>query len=200
MSRRSPRWTERRSLRSLRRRAGRPATPPPAPRPGPPAAGACASRAAPPGARTSAGPAAARAVSAGAKVGYVNLQVIAQLSDDGKAAAAKVNALTQKKQAEDGDKAKALQANQQKLQTGGGVMSDAARGQLEKDIERQQREAGAVPAGRAGRDQRAAAGAAERVPDEAVADPRTARRRRRGCTCCSAAPTPASSGPSPAST
>ena len=36
----------------------------------------------------------------GAKVAYVNLQVIAQLSNDGKAAAGKVNALTQKKQAE----------------------------------------------------------------------------------------------------
>ena len=71
---------------------------------------------------------------------FVNLQVIAQLSSDGKAAAAKVNALTQKKQSEIADKSKALQGNQQKLQTGGGVMSDAARGQLEKEIERQQRE------------------------------------------------------------
>jgi outer membrane protein len=76
----------------------------------------------------------------GAKMAFVNLQVIAQLSSDGKAAAAKVNALTQKKQSEIADKTKALQGNQQKLQTGGGVMSDAARGQLEKEIERQQRE------------------------------------------------------------
>lgn len=77
---------------------------------------------------------------AGAKVAFVNLQVIAQLSTDGKAAAQKVNALTQKKQAEIGEKSKALQANQTKLQTGGGVMSDTARGQLEKEIDRQQRE------------------------------------------------------------
>ena len=76
----------------------------------------------------------------GAKVAYVNLQVIAQLSNDGKAAAGKVNALTQKKQAEIAEKTKTLQANQQKLQTGGSVMSEAARGQLEKDIDRQQRE------------------------------------------------------------
>jgi outer membrane protein len=76
----------------------------------------------------------------GAKMAFVNLQVIAQLSTDGKAAAAKVNALTQKKQSEIADKSKALQGNQQKLQTGGGVMSDSARGQLEKEIERQQRE------------------------------------------------------------
>lgn len=77
---------------------------------------------------------------AGAKMAYVNLQVIAQLSSDGKTAATKVNALTQKKQSEIADKTKALQANQTKLQTGGGVMSDTARGQLEKEIDRQQRE------------------------------------------------------------
>jgi Skp family chaperone for outer membrane proteins len=76
----------------------------------------------------------------GAKVAFVNLQVIAQLSADGKAAAQKVNALTTKKQSEIGEKSKALQANQNKLQTGGGVMSDAARGQLEKEVDRQQRD------------------------------------------------------------
>src|SRR5690242_6653001 len=73
----------------------------------------------------------------GAKVGFVNLQAIAQLSADGKAAAAKVNALAQKKQTEAADKQKALQTNQQKLESSGGVMSDAARAQLQKDIERQ---------------------------------------------------------------
>jgi Skp family chaperone for outer membrane proteins len=73
----------------------------------------------------------------GAKVGFVNLQAIAQLTADGKAAATRVNALAQKKQTEGAEKTKALQANQQKLQTGGGVMSDAARGQLEREIERQ---------------------------------------------------------------
>jgi outer membrane protein len=76
----------------------------------------------------------------GAKVAYVNLQQIAQLSNDGKAAAGKVQALTQKKQSEIGEKTKALQGAQQKLQTGGGVMSDQARAQLEKDIERQTKE------------------------------------------------------------
>ena len=74
---------------------------------------------------------------AGAKVGFVNLQAIAQLSADGKAAASKVNALAQKKQTEAADKAKALQTNQQKLETSGSVMSEAARAQLQKDIERQ---------------------------------------------------------------
>ena len=73
----------------------------------------------------------------GAKVGFVNLQAIAQLSSDGKVAAAKVNAVAQKKQVEAADKAKLLQSNQQKLETSGGVMSEAARGQLQKDIDRQ---------------------------------------------------------------
>ena len=77
---------------------------------------------------------------AGAKIGVVNLQLIAQNSVEGKAASSRVQALIQKKQTEGGDKAKQLQANQQKLQTSGGVMSDAARAALEKDIERQQRE------------------------------------------------------------
>ena len=73
----------------------------------------------------------------GAKTGFVNLQAIAQMTTDGKAAAAKVNALATKKQNEGAAKAKALQDNQTKLQTSGSVMSEAARAQLEKDIERQ---------------------------------------------------------------
>src|SRR6185436_8647576 len=76
----------------------------------------------------------------GAKIAYVNLQAVAQLSVEGKAANAKVQALTQKKQAEIADKTKALQASQQKLQTGGSVMNEQARGALEKEIDRQTRE------------------------------------------------------------
>jgi Skp family chaperone for outer membrane proteins len=72
----------------------------------------------------------------GAKMAFVNLQAIAQLSVDGKAASSKVNALAQKKQAEAAEKAKLLQSNQQKLETSGTLMSDAARGQLQKDIDR----------------------------------------------------------------
>jgi Skp family chaperone for outer membrane proteins len=75
-----------------------------------------------------------------AKVAYVNLQAIAQLSVEGKAAAARVQQLTQKKQAEIAEKTKALQAQQQKLETSAGVLNDQARIQLERDIERQNRE------------------------------------------------------------
>ncbi len=52
----------------------------------------------------------------------------------------KINALVTKKQTEGAEKAKSLQANQQKLAQSGSVMSEAARSALEKDIERQQRE------------------------------------------------------------
>jgi Skp family chaperone for outer membrane proteins len=72
----------------------------------------------------------------GAKVAYVNLQQIATLSGEGKISTAKVQALMQKKQAEAAAKSKALADAQAKLQQSGALMSDAARGQLEKDIER----------------------------------------------------------------
>jgi len=74
----------------------------------------------------------------GAKIGLVNLQQIAQLSAEGKASTAKVQALITKKQAEGAAKAKQLQDNQAKLQQSGSLMNDVARAQLEKDIERQQ--------------------------------------------------------------
>ena len=73
----------------------------------------------------------------GAKIGLVNLQQIAQLSVDGKASTAKVQALITKKQTEAAAKAKQLQDNQNKLQQSGALMNDTARAQLEKDIERQ---------------------------------------------------------------
>ena len=108
----------------------KPAQPAGPPKPAPPAA---AQPAAPP-------PAPPAPFPQGAKVAYVNLQAVAQLSVEGKAANAKVQALTQKKQAEIADKTKALQASQQKLQTGGSVMNEQARATLEKEIDRQTRE------------------------------------------------------------
>ncbi len=77
----------------------------------------------------------------GAKLGFVDFQRVAQESIEGQASSGRIGQLVQKKQAEGAEKAKQLQANQQKLQQSGGVMSDQARAQLEKDIERQQREA-----------------------------------------------------------
>jgi outer membrane protein len=78
---------------------------------------------------------------AGAKIAYFNPQAVFQASADGRAAVTRVNALIQKKQTENADKAKLLQGNQQKLQTSGSVMNEAARVQLEKEIEKQTKDA-----------------------------------------------------------
>jgi len=73
---------------------------------------------------------------AGAKIAFVNLQQIANQSAEGKALTAKVQALMQKKQNEAQSKQKALADAQQKLQSSGALMSEAARDALGKDIER----------------------------------------------------------------
>jgi Skp family chaperone for outer membrane proteins len=94
--------------------------------------------AAPPPATAAPAPQPPAAFPQGAKIALVNLQQIAQLSVDGKASTAKVQALINKKQAEAAAKAKQLQDNQAKLQQSGALMNDTARAQLEKEIERQQ--------------------------------------------------------------
>lgn len=76
----------------------------------------------------------------GAKIAFFNPQVVFQASADGKTAVARVQAFIAKKQKEGEDKAKLLQGNQQKLQTSGSVMNEAARTQLEKEIEKQQKD------------------------------------------------------------
>ena len=94
--------------------------------------------AAPPPAQAAPAPQPPAAFPQGSKIALVNLQQIAALSVDGKASTAKVQALITKKQGEAAAKAKQLQENQSKLQQSGALMNDAARGQLEKEIERQQ--------------------------------------------------------------
>jgi len=76
----------------------------------------------------------------GLKYAYVNMQLVAAESADGKAAAEKLKAFQDQKGRELQDKQKTLQAAQQKLDSGGSVLSDAARAQLQSDIERQQRD------------------------------------------------------------
>ena len=76
----------------------------------------------------------------GLKYGYVQIQLIAANSNQGKAFNAKVQALQEQKIKELQDRNKALQAAQEKLEKGAGVMNDQARGQLQMDIERQQRD------------------------------------------------------------
>src|SRR5262245_49426153 len=75
---------------------------------------------------------------AGAKFAFINPQRIFQESAEGKAGLTRVQALIQKKQNEGAERQKQLQANQQKLQTSGGVMNETARTALEKEIEKAQ--------------------------------------------------------------
>jgi Skp family chaperone for outer membrane proteins len=70
------------------------------------------------------------------RMAFVDLQRIAAESTEGKAASAKVQALTQKKSAELSEKTKALEANQQKIQQGGAVLSADVRAQAQKEIDR----------------------------------------------------------------
>ncbi len=76
----------------------------------------------------------------GAKIAYVNIQLVASNSAQGRAYAARIQDLQRKKNDELSAKQKELQAAQQKLQQGQGVMSDTARTALEKDIDRMTRE------------------------------------------------------------
>lgn len=76
----------------------------------------------------------------GAKVAYVDLQFIASASSEGKAATAKIQEFAKKKTAELEAKQKALEAMRNKLLQGGTVLSDNARGQMEKDIDKAARE------------------------------------------------------------
>ena len=75
-----------------------------------------------------------------AKYAVVDVQAIAQNSTAGKDASKKLNDLQAKKMSEIQDKNKQLQALTTKRDTSAGVMSEAARAQLDKDIDRLQRD------------------------------------------------------------
>lgn len=75
-----------------------------------------------------------------AKVAFIDINAIAQGSVAGKEATKKLTALNDKKTGELQEKTKQLQALQGKLSTGGAVLNDSARGQLEKDIQRLERD------------------------------------------------------------
>lgn len=72
----------------------------------------------------------------GAKVAYVIMQRVFFESNDGKAAAAKMQALEQKKTSEINEKNKLLQGLSQKLEKEGSVMSASAQADLQKQAER----------------------------------------------------------------
>jgi outer membrane protein len=75
-----------------------------------------------------------------AKYAFVDVQQIASSSAAGKEASKKLQALTEKKQAEIAEKNKQLQALTTKRDTSVGVMNEAARSQLDKDIDKLQRD------------------------------------------------------------
>jgi Skp family chaperone for outer membrane proteins len=75
-----------------------------------------------------------------AKYAVVDVQAIASGSAAGKAASQRLQALSEAKQKEVGEKNKQLQALTTKRDTGAAVMSEAARAQLDKDIDKLQRD------------------------------------------------------------
>ena len=77
---------------------------------------------------------------AGMKYAYIRLDVIAAASAEGRLAGEKVKALNDQKVRELNEKNKALQSVQQKLESGGSVLNDTARAQLQAEVERQQRD------------------------------------------------------------
>ena len=83
-------------------------------------------------------PAVQRPFPTGTKYAFVNIQRIAAESAPGKTLAGKVQAFNQLKVNELNEKNKALQASQQKLESGSSVLNAAAVAQLQKEIERQQ--------------------------------------------------------------
>ena len=91
-----------------------------------------------PAAQPAPAPQAEKPFPTGTKYAFVNIQRIAAESAAGKTLAGKVQALNQQKVNELNDRNKALQAAQQKLESGASVMSAQAAAQLQKDIERQQ--------------------------------------------------------------
>jgi Skp family chaperone for outer membrane proteins len=105
-----------------------------------PAAPQPAAPATQPPAAPAAQPAPPRPFPEGAKIAYVDLQFIASNSVDGKSATTKIQEFAKKKTAELEGKQKALEAARNKLLQGGTVLSDQARSQMEKDIDKMTRE------------------------------------------------------------
>ena len=76
----------------------------------------------------------------GAKIAYLDIQAVASTSAEGKAASAQIQAWDQKKTQELQAKNKQATDIQTKLSQSGSVLSDAARAQNEKELQKLQRE------------------------------------------------------------
>ena len=116
--------------------AGQPATPPAGQAPAPTKPPATP----PPTAAAAPAPKPPAPFPEGAKFAYIDIQAVASNSAEGKAATAKLDDLRKKKNTELTTKSAALKAMQDKLNAGGSVMNDQARGQLEKEIEKGNRD------------------------------------------------------------
>jgi outer membrane protein len=75
-----------------------------------------------------------------AKIAFIDVNAIAGMSSSGKEASKKLTALNDKKISELNDKNKQLQALTTKRDTGAAVLNDSARAQLDKDIDKLQRD------------------------------------------------------------
>ena len=76
----------------------------------------------------------------GLKYAYIRIDRIAAESSEGRSLNDRVKALNDQKVRELNEKNKALQSVQQKLDSGGSVLNDTARAQLQSEVERQQRD------------------------------------------------------------
>ena len=76
----------------------------------------------------------------GQRFAVINIQRVASESTEGKASTAKVQALNQKKIGELNELNKRLQADQQKLQSQGTMLNEAARAELERNIDKEQKD------------------------------------------------------------
>jgi outer membrane protein len=83
-------------------------------------------------------PAPPRPFPEGAKIAYVDLNQVASQSKEGQAAGQRIKEMQSKIQADLDGRQKALQTAQQKLEQGGALLSDTARAQQAKEIERMQ--------------------------------------------------------------
>jgi len=119
--------------------AAAPATPQPAPaRPATAQPAATQPATTPPAAPATRPATPSRPFPEGARIAYVDLNGIATQSREGQAAGAKIKELQAKKQSDLEGRQKQLQAAQQKLEQGGSVLSEAARGGQQKEVERLQ--------------------------------------------------------------
>jgi outer membrane protein len=90
-----------------------------------------------PGARQAAAPA-ATAFPADSRIGYVDLDRVAALSNEGKAAAVQLQDLRSKKAAEAAARSKQVELLQQKVSAGSAVLSEAAFTRLQREFQRAQ--------------------------------------------------------------